>query len=213
MELGSKPSPRDTGWVLIARVTSLNHLAGMRIMPAMADVCSLPGLVLIPVWCHADVAHLPGMVRSVIGMLLVVWPVWSLVLSLAWHAMLSTGLLLLLICQSVSMHFARFGYLPVLVCPVWCLADVAHLPGMANDCSLPGLVLLPVWCHADVAHLPDMDELRDRYAVSCLACMEFCYLVGLSCYAFRRIAPMMICQNVDMHFARIGYLPVCNQLL
>ncbi|GMH28162.1 hypothetical protein Nepgr_030005 [Nepenthes gracilis] len=54
----------------------------------------------------------------------------------------------------------------VLVCPVWCPTDVAHLLDMADDYSLPGLVLLSVWCHANVTHLPGMDKLRDRYAVS-----------------------------------------------
>ncbi|GMH17754.1 hypothetical protein Nepgr_019595 [Nepenthes gracilis] len=68
-----------------------------------------------------------------------------------------------------------------------------------------GSLLLLVWCHADVPHLPDMDELRVRYAVS-LAGMEFGYLVGLPCFAFVDMLQLLICQNVGMHFAQIGYL-------
>ncbi|GMH12953.1 hypothetical protein Nepgr_014794 [Nepenthes gracilis] len=60
-----------------------------------------------------------------------------------------------------------------------------------------GSLLLPVWCHADVAHSPDMDELRDRYTVSCLASIEFGCLVGLSCYALATMLLLLICQNAE----------------
>ncbi|GMH09730.1 hypothetical protein Nepgr_011571 [Nepenthes gracilis] len=87
------------------------------------------------------------------------------------------------------LYFAWYGILPV-----WCTADVVHLPGMEAICFFieqrellarlyfARFVVLPVWCPADVVYLPDMDdvcflvgqnELLAQYAVSCLAGMEY----------------------------------------
>ncbi|GMH24444.1 hypothetical protein Nepgr_026287 [Nepenthes gracilis] len=100
-------------------------------------------------------------------------------------------------------HWPRIGLLPGLLQILgMCPADVAHLLGMADDCSLLGLVLLPVWCHADMVHLPGMDEFRDWHAVSCLAGMEFGCLVGLPCYSFCRITP-----NDDLPKFRYAFCP------
>ncbi|GMH07560.1 hypothetical protein Nepgr_009400 [Nepenthes gracilis] len=87
----------------------------------------------------------------------------------------------------MAMPQNRLTHAEVVVCEVWCPVDVAHLPGMADDCSLPNLVAVGL-VSCDVAHLPGMDELCDRYAVSCLAGIEFGCLSGHCRLMFLRSA-------------------------
>ncbi|GMH21052.1 hypothetical protein Nepgr_022894 [Nepenthes gracilis] len=70
------------------------------------------GLLWLPVLCHTDVAHLPGMddlrVRYIVQLAGMDFCLFGglIVLCFCWNA-------LLLIRQNVSLHFSRIEYLPV----------------------------------------------------------------------------------------------------
>ncbi|GMH19170.1 hypothetical protein Nepgr_021011 [Nepenthes gracilis] len=192
-------------WMLKGCVCLVRYLASVAHSPGMVDVCSLLGLVLQPIWCHADVAHMPGICRYATNC-----------------------------CKCRNDLLVQCSKLPICSLPdmpqggcVHFFPSMQHKAGWrfaqyATQCRIGNAALsifrrvcnqrwdsfwrfatlcyetqMSVWCHADVAHFPDMDELHVRFAV-CLASMEFCLFGGPAVLCFCQNAPIVDlqkCQN------------------